>query len=146
VIRRTLFAVTTEKGRFSIADAKLLVDEMSLKMVATDGHRLSYASFPFFNQTSQKIDLLVPKKTFGQLEELLDREIRRNSESTAEISTEDFRALLSCVTLTSETKDYTVAMTIKPGKLLLKSGSSEAETQEEMMLLLTGEIGKILIS
>lgn len=180
-IRRTLFAVTTEQKRFSIAGAKLLVDEMSLKMVATDGHRLAYASFPLFNQTTQRIDLLVPKKTFAQLEELLEREIRRDAESTveisdsenqicftvgnhhlfsrklagafpnyemvlpknlsltAEISTEDFRASLSRVTLTSETTNYTVAMTIEPGKLQLKSNTGEAEAQEEMMAVLTGE-------
>lgn len=180
-IRRTLFAVTTEQKRFTIAGAKLLIDEMSLKMVATDGHRLSYASFPLVNQTEQKIDLLVPKKTFAQLEELLDREIRRDAESTveisdsenqlcftvgnnhlfsrklsgtfpnyemvlpknlayaAEISTEDFRASVSRVTLTSETKNYTVAMTIEPGRIQLKSGSGEAEAQEEMLAVLTGE-------
>lgn len=180
-IRRTVFAVTTEQKRFTISGAKLLIDETSLKMVATDGHRLSYASFPLVNSTGQKIDLLVPKKTLMQLEELLDREVRRDSESTveigdsenqlcftvgnhhlfsrklsgtfpnyemvlpknlansAEISTEDFRASLSRVTLTSETKNYTVAMTVEAGKLQLKSGSGEAEAQEEMLAVLTGE-------
>ena len=84
-IRRTAFAVTTEKSRFTISGAKLLIDESSLIMVATDGHRLAYARFPIVNSTGQKLDLLVPKKSLSQLEDLLDREIRRDAESTIEI-------------------------------------------------------------
>ena len=84
-IRRTAFAITTEQSRFTISGAKLLVDETSLTMVATDGHRLAFARFPLVNSTGQKLDLLVPKKTLAQLEDLLDREIRRDAESTVEI-------------------------------------------------------------
>ncbi len=84
-IRRTVFAVTTEQKQFTIAGAKLLVDENYLTMVATDGHRLAFARFPIVNQTGQKLDLLVPRKSLAQLEELLDREIKRDAESTVEI-------------------------------------------------------------
>lgn len=84
-IRRTLFAVTTEQSRFTISGAKLLVDETTLTMVATDGHRLAFARFPLVNSTGQKLDLLVPKKSLSQLEDLLDREIRRDAESAIEI-------------------------------------------------------------
>ena len=54
-------------------------------MVATDGHRLAFASFPLVNSTGQKLDLLVPKKSLSQLEDLLDREIQRDAESAIEI-------------------------------------------------------------
>ena len=84
-IRRTLFAVTTEQSRFTISGAKLLVDETSLTMVATDGHRLAFARFPLVNSTGQKLDLLAPKKSLQQLEDLLDREIRRDAEVAIEI-------------------------------------------------------------
>ena len=84
-IRRTAFAVTTEQNRFTISGAKLLVDENHLTMVATDGHRLAFARFPLVNSTGQKLDLLVPKKMLAQLEDLLDREIRRDAESQVEI-------------------------------------------------------------
>ncbi len=185
-IRRTAFAVRTEQKRFSLAGAKLLIDEIGLKMVGTDGHRLAYASFPLVNSSAQKMDLLVPKKTLAQAVELLDREIRRDPESivevgesenqlwfmvgthhlfsrklsgtfpnyemvlpkclsfTAQISTEDFRASLSRVTLTSETTNYTVAVMIEPGKLQLQSGTGEAEAQEEMLAVLAGDTaGKV---
>ena len=38
-IRRTAFAVTTEQSRFTISGAKVVIDDASLTMVATDGHR-----------------------------------------------------------------------------------------------------------
>lgn len=85
-IRRTVFAVTTEQTRFSIAGAKLLLDESHLTLVATDGHRLAYARFPFVNSTGQQLDLLIPKKSLNQLEDLLDRELKRDAESAIEIS------------------------------------------------------------
>ncbi len=84
-IRRTAFAVTTEQSRFTISGAKIVIDDRSLTMVATDGHRLAFTQFPLVNSTGQKLDLLVPKKTLAQLEDLLDREIRRDAESQIEI-------------------------------------------------------------
>lgn len=84
-IRRTAFAVTTEQSRFTISGAKIVIDDRSLTAVATDGHRLAFASFPLVNASGQKLDLLVPKKSLAQLEDLLDREIRRDAESQIEI-------------------------------------------------------------
>jgi DNA polymerase-3 subunit beta len=84
-IRRTAFAVTTEQSRFTISGAKVVIDDQSLTMVATDGHRLAFTRFPLVNSTGQKLDLLVPKKSLTQLEDLLDREIRRDAESQIEI-------------------------------------------------------------
>ncbi len=183
-IRRTAFAVTTEQSRFTISGAKLVIDDRSLTMVATDGHRLAFTRFPLVNSTGQKLDLLVPKMTLAQLEDLLDREIRRDAESqieigdtgnqlcfaignhtlfsrtltgtfpnwemvlpknlayTAEISTEDFRRSLSRVTLTAESRNYSVTMEIEAGKLTLKSSTSDAEAQEEMLAALNGASGQ----
>ena len=182
-IRRTAFAITTEQSRFTLNGAKLLLDETSLTMVATDGHRLAIAKLPLVNSGGQKLDLLVPKKSLAQLEDLLDGAIRRDAESavtisesdggnqicfsvnnhnlfsrklsgafpnwemvlpaslkyTAEISTEDFRRSLSRVTLTADDRNYSVTMEIEPGRLQLKSNTSEGEAQEEMIAMLSGE-------
>lgn len=180
-IRRTAFAVTTEQSRFTIQGAKILVDDSTLTMVATDGHRLAYARFPLVNSSGQKLDILVPKKSLSQLEDLLDREIKRDAECTieicdtgnqlcfaagrhslfsrkltgafpnwemvlpkflnytAEISTEDFRQSLSRVTLTADSRNYSVTMEIEAGRLALKSNTPEGEAQEEMMAVLSGE-------
>lgn len=182
-IRRTAFAVTNEQKQFSIYGAKLVIDENYLTMVATDGHRLAYARFPMVNSTGQKLDLLVPKKLLSQLEDLLDREIRRDAESvieigdtgnqlcfavgkhslfsrkltgafpnwemvlpkslefSAEISTEDFRQSLSRVTLTADSKNYSVVMEIESGRIVLKSRTSEGEAQEEMLAAFQGANG-----
>ncbi len=84
-IRRTAFAVTTEQSRFTISGAKILVNESSLTVVATDGHRLAYARFPLVNLTGQALDILVPKKSLQQLKDLLDREVKCDAESQIEI-------------------------------------------------------------
>jgi DNA polymerase-3 subunit beta len=88
-IRRTAFAVTTEQSRFTISGAKVLINESSLTVVATDGHRLAFARFPLVNSTGQTLDILVPKKSLSQLEDLLDREIKRDAESAIEIGETD---------------------------------------------------------
>lgn len=179
-IRRTIFAVTTEQSRLTILGAKLQVDDSNLNLVATDGHRLAYTKFPLFNATGQTLDLIIPKKSLFQLEDLLERELKRDSECLieigetgnqlcfgvgrhslfsrkltgtfpnwemvlpktlafkAEISTDDFRQSLLRVTLTSETKNYSIAMEIQSGKLVLKSSTAEGEAQEEMLAVLTG--------
>lgn len=85
-IRRTSFAMTTEQSRFTLNGAKLVVDETSLTMVATDGHRLAFVKFPFVNPAGQKLDVLIPKKSFAGLEDLLDSELRRDREATVEIA------------------------------------------------------------
>ncbi len=85
-IRRAAFAVTTEQSRFTISGAKILVDESSLAIVATDGHRLATARFPLVNASGQALDILVPRKSLQQLEDMLDREIKRDAESTIEIA------------------------------------------------------------
>ena len=152
-------------------------------MVATDGHRLAFARFPLVNSTGQKLDLLVPKKTLAQLEDLLDRELRRDADGTVEIgdtgnqicfavgnhslfsrklagtfpnwymvlpkslnytakiSIDDFRRSLSRVTLTADSRNYSVTMEIEPGKLTLKSNTADGEAQEEMLAALNGASG-----
>ena len=180
-IRRTAFAVTTEQSRFTISGAKVVIDATSLTMVATDGHRLAFARFPLVNSTGQKLDLLVPKKALTQLEDLLDREIRRDQEGdieigdlsnqlcfaasghslfsrkltdafpnwemvlpkdlsfVAEISTENFGRSLARVTLMADDRNYSVTIEIEPGRLILKSNTSDGEAQEEMLAVLDGE-------
>jgi DNA polymerase-3 subunit beta len=96
-IRRVAFAVTTEQSRFTISGAKILVDEGNLTIVATDGHRLAYARYPLVNATGRALDLLVPKKALAQLEDLLDREIRRDQDATIDIGDSDNQLCFAAV-------------------------------------------------
>jgi len=71
MIDRVAFAITTEDPRYSLNGALFLLEPGSMTLVATDGHRLAYAS--------RKIDLgaqgaeqkvIVPRKALGEVAKL----------------------------------------------------------------------------
>ncbi|MBO0857497.1 MAG: DNA polymerase III subunit beta [Chloracidobacterium sp.] len=68
-ISRTIFAITTEESRYALNGAKVEISEKGIRMVATDGHRLS-----FIEKQSDfgdaKLDVLIPKKTLAELARL----------------------------------------------------------------------------
>src|SRR5262249_3786115 len=68
-ITRTIFAITTEESRYSLNGAKLELSGKGIRMVATDGHRLSFiekqAEFG-----DSRLDVLIPKKTLTELSRL----------------------------------------------------------------------------
>lgn len=83
-LRRTIFAVTEDNKRFTISGILLILDNSGLKMVSTDGHRLSCfqtAAAP----TSQNISCLIPIKAARELKNLLAGEIRINQSADVKI-------------------------------------------------------------
>jgi DNA polymerase-3 subunit beta len=71
MIDRVAFAITTEDPRYSLNGALFLLEPGSMTLVATDGHRLAYAS--------RKVDLalpggeqklIVPRKALGEVAKL----------------------------------------------------------------------------
>jgi DNA polymerase-3 subunit beta len=68
LISRTAFAITAEDARYYLAGALLLLDKDGASMVATDGHRLSYA------QRKKPQRVLVPRKAIQELARLLETE------------------------------------------------------------------------
>lgn len=71
MIDRVAFAITTEDPRYSLNGALFVLEPGSMTLVATDGHRLAYAS--------RKIDLalpggeqklIVPRKALGEVSKL----------------------------------------------------------------------------
>lgn len=68
-ISRTIFAITTEESRYALNGAKVELTGKGIRMVATDGHRLSFiekeADFG-----DAKLDVLIPKKTLAELARL----------------------------------------------------------------------------
>jgi DNA polymerase III subunit beta len=71
-ISRTLFAITNEESRYALNGAKFEFSGSNIRMVATDGHRLSYIekSHTLSDTGSGKIDVLIPKKTLSELARL----------------------------------------------------------------------------
>jgi DNA polymerase-3 subunit beta len=73
LIARTIFAISNEESRYTLNGALLLLKPESIAMVATDGHRLSYAEKP--NETLEGLSdekrVLIPRKALGELQQLL---------------------------------------------------------------------------
>lgn len=72
LIARTGFAITAEDARYYLAGALLIIDKASVAMVATDGHRLSYASRKASLKTAEAIRSLVPRKAVQELSRLVE--------------------------------------------------------------------------
>lgn len=74
LIARTAFAITAEDARYYLAGALLLLDREGASMVATDGHRLSYAHRKVPLKLTEPQRVLVPRKAIQELARLLETE------------------------------------------------------------------------
>ena len=74
LISRTAFAITAEDARYYLAGALLLLDKDGASMVATDGHRLSYAHRKTPLKLTEPQRVLVPRKAIQELARLLETE------------------------------------------------------------------------
>ena len=76
MIERCSFAIAGEDNRYGINGAHLEVvdteEGSKLRMVATDGHRLSYASVAFDGEFSMPARMLLPRKALAELKKLCD--------------------------------------------------------------------------
>lgn len=62
------FAISREASRFTLEGAQLEVSQKSLRLVATDGHRLALREIPF--NGPRKLTLLLPRRALGLLQKL----------------------------------------------------------------------------
>jgi DNA polymerase III subunit beta len=69
-ITRTVFAITNEESRYALNGAKFEMSDTSVRMVATDGHRLSFIEKVDKFYDGDKVDVLVPRKTLSELAKL----------------------------------------------------------------------------
>jgi DNA polymerase-3 subunit beta len=74
LIARTAFAITAEDARYYLAGALLILEKDRVSMVATDGHRLAYASRQGELGLSEPQRVLVPRKAIQELARLLETE------------------------------------------------------------------------
>ena len=72
LIARTAFAITVEDARYYLAGALLVLDKDGAAMVATDGHRLSYARRNALLKIVDPARVLVPRKAIYELGRLLE--------------------------------------------------------------------------
>lgn len=72
LIGQTQFAMAAQDVRYYLNGLLLLVDGDQLRAVATDGHRLAYASMPLEGQVeAPKQEVILPRKTVLELNRLL---------------------------------------------------------------------------
>lgn len=72
LIARTAFAITAEDARYYLAGALLLIEPNAVAMVATDGHRLSYASRNVSLKIGESQRVLIPRKAVQEIGRLLE--------------------------------------------------------------------------
>jgi DNA polymerase-3 subunit beta len=83
-IGRTQFAITNEESRYALNGAKFEISDNGVRMIATDGHRLSFIEKQDKFYEGEKIDVLIPRKTLGELARL-----SAESEGTVEFAKDD---------------------------------------------------------
>lgn len=77
LLSQTQYSMATQDVRYYLNGLLLLVDARELRAVATDGHRLAYASMPLdtvddpSNKTDARQELILPRKTVIELSRLL---------------------------------------------------------------------------
>lgn len=69
-ISRTIFAATNEESRYALNGARFELSGEGLRMVATDGHRLSYIEKKGDFVSDFKVEAIIPKKTLTELVKL----------------------------------------------------------------------------
>ncbi|MBI3894366.1 MAG: DNA polymerase III subunit beta, partial [Acidobacteria bacterium] len=77
MIRKTIFAISTEESRYTLNAALLVLKPETMTMVATDGHRLAHVETDpslvreGYEGVSGELRVLVPKKAMTELQRLL---------------------------------------------------------------------------
>ena len=72
LIARTIYAISTEDSKYTFSGAQLVLKPESITMVATDGHRLSYAEkLGEVKGLSEESKVLIPKKAMSELSRML---------------------------------------------------------------------------
>src|SRR5690606_20734088 len=105
LIDKTQFAISTEETRYYLNGIYLhLVDDKTLRAVATDGHRLAQVDLPAPKGAAGMPGVIVPRKTVLEVQRLLED---AGGEVEIELSPAKTRFSLGNVVLTSKLIDGT---------------------------------------
>jgi DNA polymerase-3 subunit beta len=108
LIDKTQFAISTEETRYYLNGIYLHTvgsgPSMTLRAVATDGHRLAQAEIPAPSGAAGMPGIIVPRKTVVEVQRLMEDS---EAEVTVELSTSKIRFSIGEVVLTSKLIDGT---------------------------------------
>jgi DNA polymerase-3 subunit beta len=86
MVTRTQFAITSEDTRYFLNGALFLLQANTIKLVATDGHRLALVSTKSDGikrgKNQEELKAILPKKTLWELSRLLAEDIKKGSGGT----------------------------------------------------------------
>jgi len=71
MIRKTIFAVSTDETRYVLNGVFFQVEGAKLRMVATDGHRLAFIEKKLENKSENKASVIIPTKTLNELTKVI---------------------------------------------------------------------------
>ncbi len=74
MIKKTIFAVSTDETRYVLNGVLFTVDDDVMRMVSTDGHRLALIEQKLEKIPPQKFNYIVPAKALQELSKILDDE------------------------------------------------------------------------
>ncbi len=71
MIRKTIFAVSTDETRYVLNGVFFQVEGGKLRMVATDGHRLAFIQKKLEGKADEKCNVIIPTKTLNELSKVI---------------------------------------------------------------------------
>jgi DNA polymerase-3 subunit beta len=72
MLRKTIFSISSDETRYTLNGTLLEADGDTVKMVSTDGHRLSYIKNENPKKVEKKINVIIPQKTTSELLKLVE--------------------------------------------------------------------------
>ncbi len=71
MIRKTIFAVSTDETRYVLNGVYFQVENEKIKMVATDGHRLAFIQKKIEGKSDENYSVIIPTKTLNELSKVI---------------------------------------------------------------------------
>lgn len=110
LFEKTSFAMAVQDVRFYLTGTLLEIDQMQLRAVTTDGHRLALCETLASSDATQLVQAIVPRKAVGELQRLLSIE---DKALTLLIGRELLNVTLQTESRDKEQADITVRITTK---------------------------------
>ena len=99
LLNKTNFAMAVQDIRYYLNGMLMIIEQNNLAVVATDGHRLAFASEVIDANAGEKTEVILPRKTVMELQRLLQD---TDEPVTIEIGANQIRFSFSDIELTSK--------------------------------------------
>lgn len=80
MIRKTIFAVSNDETRYVLNGVFFQVEGGKVRMVSTDGHRLSFIQKKLDSKSDDKCSVIIPTKTLNELSKVIAETVKDEEE------------------------------------------------------------------